>query len=110
MPLRLHQREALDAWRRSISAEVSRGWIVLPPGAGKTMVGVRAIRESGRTGVIFSPNIAIRGQWQAAVPEVRCLTYQGSPISGTTPVGARSWLVCTRTEEPWWPSLQPLRT
>ena len=88
MPLRLHQREALDAWRRSISAGVSRGWIVLPPGAGKTMVGVRAIRESGRTGVIFSPNIAIRGQWQAAAPEVRCLTYQALANFGDDPGGS----------------------
>ncbi len=89
MPLRLHQREALDAWRRNISAGVSRGWIVLPPGAGKTMVGVRAIRESGRTGVVFSPNIAIQGQWQVAAPEVRCLTYQalanfGDDLGGST--------------------------
>ena len=87
MPLRLHQREALDAWRQNISAGVSRGWIVLPPGAGKTMVGVRAIRESGRTGVIFSPNIAIRGQWQAAAPEVRCLTYQALANFGDDPGG-----------------------
>lgn len=88
MPLRLHQREALDAWRRNISAGVSRGWIVLPPGAGKTMVGVRAIRESGRTGVVFSPNIAIQGQWQAAAPEVRCLTYQALANFGDDPGGS----------------------
>ena len=49
---------------------------MLPPGAGKTMVGLQAIRESGRTGVVFGPNIAIRGQWQAAAPDLRCLTYQ----------------------------------
>ena len=52
------------------------------------MVGVRAIRESGRTGVIFSPNIAIRGQWQAAAPEVRCLTYQALANFGDDPGGS----------------------
>ncbi|RKS06758.1 type III restriction/modification enzyme restriction subunit [Nocardiopsis sp. Huas11] len=40
-----------------------RTWVVLPPGAGKTLVGLEAARRLGRRTVVFAPNIAIQGQW-----------------------------------------------
>jgi len=41
--LREYQREALDAWKRN----GMRGVISLPTGAGKTLIGLGAIREAG---------------------------------------------------------------
>lgn len=39
---------------------------MLPPGAGKTLVGVAAAAGLGRPVVAFSPNVAIVAQWRAA--------------------------------------------
>lgn len=56
---------------------------MLPPGAGKTRVGVEAVRASGRTGVVLSPNTAIQAQWAAADPTLRSLTYQSLAVFET---------------------------
>lgn len=58
--LRRHQREALDALT---AARRSRAWVVLPPGAGKTLVGLEYARRLGDPTVIFGPNTAIQAQW-----------------------------------------------
>lgn len=63
MEWRRHQREALDAIAASPD---DRHWVVLPPGAGKTMVGVGAAARLERPVVVFAPNVAIVGQWRAA--------------------------------------------
>lgn len=58
---RRHQREALDA----IAAQGGdRSWVVLPPGAGKTLVGVGAAAAWGDRVVAFGPNVAIVSQWR----------------------------------------------
>ena len=67
-PLRRHQREALDALAAVRAAGRTRAWVVLPPGAGKTLVGLETIRReaAARPGVralVLSPNTAIQGQW-----------------------------------------------
>ncbi len=66
--LRTHQSAALDALRRRDEAGHLRSWVVLPPGAGKTLVGLVAAAEqltSGRVShvVVLSPNTAIQDQW-----------------------------------------------
>lgn len=51
-----------DAWERGRT----RAWVVLPPGAGKTRVGLEAARQVpgiART-VVFGPNTAIQSQWE----------------------------------------------
>ena len=63
LPWRTHQNRALDAIAGSWQAGSRRAWVVLPPGAGKTLVGLEAARRAGRPTVIFSPNTAIQGQW-----------------------------------------------
>ncbi|MDO4784249.1 MAG: DEAD/DEAH box helicase family protein [Propionibacteriaceae bacterium] len=70
----------MAAWHQRLTAGGRRGWIVLPPGAGKTLVGVEAVRASGRQGVVFAPNTAIQAQWCAASPGLRCLTYQALAV------------------------------
>lgn len=67
MRLRRHQREALDAIAAS---EDQRHWVVLPPGAGKTLVGVSAALRWGRPVVVFGPNLAIVEQWRQVWEDV----------------------------------------
>ncbi len=63
MELRRHQREALEAIAGS---QDQRHWVVLPPGAGKTLVGVEAAAGWERPVVAFGPNHAIVTQWRTA--------------------------------------------
>ncbi|MBS45802.1 MAG: DEAD/DEAH box helicase [Nocardioides sp.] len=62
-PFRRHQGEALDALAAARATGRSRAWVVLPPGAGKTLVGLETIRRERRPAVVLSPNTAIQGQW-----------------------------------------------
>lgn len=63
--LRPYQKKALsgiaDVWDRGDD----RTWVVLPPGAGKTLVGLEAARRLGRPIVVLTPNTAIQAQWAA---------------------------------------------
>ncbi|MFC4785253.1 DEAD/DEAH box helicase [Nocardioides sp. MAHUQ-72] len=68
--LRRHQAEALAALERRWAARTTRTWVTLPPGAGKTLVGLRtaaAMLAGGSVSrvVAFAPNTAIQGQWAA---------------------------------------------
>ncbi|NUL60319.1 DEAD/DEAH box helicase family protein [Brevibacterium luteolum] len=70
-PLRRHQREALAALAAASAADQRRSWIVLPPGAGKTRVGIEhaqtlLAQHTVDTVVAFGPNTAIQGQWAHA--------------------------------------------
>ena len=68
--LRVHQQEALDALAAAWTAGKTRAWVALPPGAGKTLVGLMTVRDrvaAGAVGkaVVLGPNTAIQGQWAA---------------------------------------------
>ncbi|MQA01456.1 MAG: DEAD/DEAH box helicase [Streptosporangiales bacterium] len=63
VPLRRHQREALDALDQVVRGDRRRAWVVLPPGAGKTLVGLEFARRAGQPTVVFGPNTAIQTQW-----------------------------------------------
>lgn len=99
-PLRIHQREALEAlasaWH---DAEHPRAWVVLPPGAGKTRVGLEAVagelrEHPGTRAVVLAPNTAIQSQWIAEATAMgldasddkslanplTCLTYQSLAV------------------------------
>ncbi|MGA8258565.1 MAG: DEAD/DEAH box helicase family protein [Nocardioides sp.] len=62
-PFRRHQQEALDALAAARADDRRRTWVVLPPGAGKTLVGLETIRREGVPALVLSPNTAIQGQW-----------------------------------------------
>ena len=98
-PLRTHQARALAALERGRGAGRRRSWVVLPPGAGKTRVGVETISSAlaeGRAShaVVLVPNTAIQAQWVATLAahdlaadtdrdldtEVSCLTYQAVAV------------------------------
>ncbi|MGH3325237.1 MAG: DEAD/DEAH box helicase, partial [Streptomyces sp.] len=63
--LRPYQVTALGRLDAGWAAGRRRAWVVLPPGAGKTLVGLEAARRLGRTTVVFAPNTAIQNQWVA---------------------------------------------
>src|SRR5690625_3222896 len=63
LPFRRHQGEALDALDQAFASGSRRAWVVLPPGAGKTVVGLEAARRLGHPIVVFGPNTAIQSQW-----------------------------------------------
>ncbi len=56
---RPYQREAVDRWR----AAGSRGTVVLPTGAGKTLVALLAIEELGAGTCVVAPTRALVAQW-----------------------------------------------
>jgi superfamily II DNA or RNA helicase len=58
--LRDYQRDALDAWQRGDR----RGVVELPTGAGKTVVAVAAIVETGLPTLIVVPTIDLLNQWR----------------------------------------------
>lgn len=68
LTLRRHQGEALTALHEAWAAGRDRAWVVLPPGAGKTLVGLESVRRMLAAGtitgaVVLGPNTAIQGQW-----------------------------------------------
>lgn len=54
-----YQREAVDAWR----AGGRRGVVVLPTGAGKTVVAALAIAETRRSTLVVVPTLDLLHQW-----------------------------------------------
>ncbi|MFB4315462.1 DEAD/DEAH box helicase family protein [Actinomadura sp. 21ATH] len=63
--LRPYQEKALAELDRVWAEGHGRAWVVLPPGAGKTLVGLEAARRLGRRTVVLVPNTAIQNQWVA---------------------------------------------
>jgi superfamily II DNA or RNA helicase len=60
---RPYQREALAAWH----AAGSRGVVVLPTGAGKTLVGALALADLGLRTLVVVPTIDLLRQWRGAL-------------------------------------------
>lgn len=63
--LRPYQATALDQLGAAWADGRRRAWVVLPPGAGKTLIGLEAARRLARRVVILVPNTAIQNQWIA---------------------------------------------
>ena len=61
--LRPYQLDALAAIEACWNTGLDRALVVLPPGAGKTLVGLAAASRLGRPTLILSPNTAIQMQW-----------------------------------------------
>ncbi|MEM2760650.1 MAG: DEAD/DEAH box helicase family protein [Nitrososphaerales archaeon] len=57
--LRDYQKKALNAWIRA----GMRGCIVLPTGAGKTIVGIKAIEKVNSSSLIVVPTLDLMDQW-----------------------------------------------
>jgi superfamily II DNA or RNA helicase len=79
VPLWPHQERALAAFRADQATATSQGdersispcpptgtrstYLVIPPGGGKTMIGLEAARRAGRRTLVLCPNTAIQAQW-----------------------------------------------
>jgi superfamily II DNA or RNA helicase len=61
--LRPYQSRALGRLEAGWAKGRRRAWVVLPPGAGKTLIGLEAARRLGRRTVVLVPNTAIQNQW-----------------------------------------------
>lgn len=60
---RPYQLEAIEAWRKARH----RGVVVLPTGAGKTLVALMAIAELNTQTLICVPTLDLLGQWKASL-------------------------------------------
>ena len=123
LKLRVHQQEALAALAGAWAAGRRRAWVALPPGAGKTLVGLETIQDrvaAGAVGkaVVLGPNTAIQGQWERSARDlgldvatdrslthaVTALTYQAlavfDPDSEVDDDGAARGAVSQRTVSP----------
>lgn len=63
--LRPYQREALDEWKDG----GGRGTVVLPTGAGKTYVALKAIEETAEHTFVVVPTLELVDQWTATLRE-----------------------------------------
>ncbi|HVF99646.1 MAG TPA: DEAD/DEAH box helicase [Chloroflexia bacterium] len=60
---RPYQRDAIEAWR----AAGHRGVVVLPTGAGKTLVALLSIAELNTQALICVPTLDLLGQWKSSI-------------------------------------------
>lgn len=60
---RPYQRDAIEAWR----AAGHRGVVVLPTGAGKTLVALLSIAELNTQALICVPTLDLLGQWKTSI-------------------------------------------
>ncbi|WP_034263522.1 DEAD/DEAH box helicase family protein [Actinospica robiniae] len=81
---RAYQSETLAQVDAVFAAGRSRCWAVLPPGAGKTLVGLESARRLGRRIVVLVPNTAIQGQWVRTWQ--RFAASDQDPANGTVPL------------------------
>ena len=75
---RSYQREAVDAWLRA----GGRGVVVLPTGAGKTVVAFDAIAHLGVRTLVVVPTIELLRQWRAGLAEQLSLPLESVGIIG----------------------------
>ena len=75
---RSYQREAVDAWLRA----GGRGVVVLPTGAGKTVVAFDAIARLGVRTLVVVPTIELLRQWRAGLAEQLALPLDSVGIIG----------------------------
>lgn len=58
-----HQERALWAFNADQATGDRSTYLVVPPGGGKTMVGLECARRAGRPTLVLCPNTAIQAQW-----------------------------------------------
>ena len=69
--LRDYQERAMENWTKSLM----RGCIVLPTGAGKTVLGIRAIEQINSSTLVVVPTIDLMDQWTQVLKKY--LKYEG---------------------------------
>jgi len=59
----LHQQRAVRAFNADQATGDRSTYLVVPPGGGKTMIGLECARQAGRPTLVLCPNTAIQAQW-----------------------------------------------
>src|ERR1700678_1139073 len=59
----LHQERAVRAFNADQATGDRSAYLVVPPGGGKTMIGLECARQAGRPTLVLCPNTAIQAQW-----------------------------------------------
>lgn len=67
LSLRPYQREALHAFLGEGSGTGGDGIVVLPCGAGKTIIGIAAMVKLGKACLILTPNVTSVKQWKSEI-------------------------------------------
>jgi superfamily II DNA or RNA helicase len=62
-PLWPHQERALAAFEAARANTGKSAYLVVPPGGGKTLIGLEAARRLERPALVLCPNTAIQAQW-----------------------------------------------
>jgi len=101
-PLRRYQQLALDAFERQRTAGRKRAYLVLPPGAGKTVLGLEAIRRLGQRALCLCPNTAVQARWVQQWSDFAPLTISvGSAPSLDAPLTVLTYQsLCSLDTEP----------
>ena len=63
LALREYQQKALDSWTEA----GKRGCVVLPTGAGKTVIGIKAIEVVNSASIVLVPTIDLMDQWTSVL-------------------------------------------
>lgn len=82
-PLWPHQARALAALDRDLARRDRATYLVVPPGGGKTLIGLEAARRLGRPTVVLCPNTAIQAQWMAQWQDA----FSPAPVPATASRG-----------------------
>ena len=80
---RVYQQQALDSFDIDVRSGDNRSYLVLPPGAGKTMIGLESARRLGRRTLVLVPNTAVQAQWAAAWDKHFPSVDPSAPACGT---------------------------
>lgn len=103
--LRPYQREALDAFQGKGALAGGHGVLVLPCGAGKTVIGLAAIVDQQCAALILTPNVTAVKQWKRELLEKTDLSaeligeYTGE-LKQIRPVTIATYQVLTHRASP----------
>jgi superfamily II DNA or RNA helicase len=78
-PFRRYQTLALDAYEGNDARDDRRCYLVMPPGAGKTAVGLEIARRRGFPTLVLCPNTAVQAQWLRQWRDFQPATVDASP-------------------------------
>ncbi|HEX5157760.1 MAG TPA: DEAD/DEAH box helicase family protein [Ktedonobacterales bacterium] len=91
-PFRRYQALALEAFEKARAEGRRRTYLVLPPGAGKTVLGLEIARRLGNHTLALGPNTAIQAQWLAQWQDFQPpLVRSGADQELTTPLTALTY-------------------
>ena len=91
-PLRRYQQQAVEAFRQAREAGREQAYLVLPPGAGKTALGLEIARQLGRRTLVLCPNTAVQAQWLREWQAFRPATSEPGGSGLLVPAGASATL------------------